>query len=68
LYKGDYKSIIPSTFSIMWLSLFIIIFLILSFGKYMMIAMPVSCLCLGYYSLVLIDGFRALAFGSEGYL
>jgi len=65
LFKRKYQNPILTLFPLLWLGLFIAIFFMVPNTRYMLIAMPVSCLCIIYFSLLLINGFKGLALGSS---
>jgi len=62
--RSDRGRISPPIYPIMWLCLFISIIFLVPKPIYMLIAMPVSCLCIAYFSLSLLSGFKKLLFGA----
>jgi hypothetical protein len=64
-YKIRYNSILPVALPLLWIALFITMFFISPFTKFMLLAMPVSYICISYFSWVLIVGFKDLAFGTS---
>jgi len=67
-YKVNYKDIISATFPLIYLGLFLFMFIIFPNPNYMLVAMPISCLCMIYFSLLLAGGFSILAFGANSHL
>jgi hypothetical protein len=63
-FQIPYRNVLSVTFPVIWLSLFLFMFVIFPNPVYMLVSMPISCLCTIYFSILLTKGFSDLAFGT----